>query len=290
LGLVAAVRGACGARIGRAGIAGVSGGALDAIRAFTLDRQVNLDAGVIAISPLLDLQAAIRDLSDTGSCPATTSIELSFWDDVTLGVAGGLGFFAGAAIAQGLSGQALDSNTAISAGIGVGVGLLAGFVADAWLDGGSDPCLANNLISHIVNDALHVRWRTLQNPSLGQALSPAGLRIAPEHSTLEGYVRDRADFRAAELGVAVRRFDAASLAHELRLALQARPHRGVRLLVLGAEDDPMTRKAAFDTFRAHSRGISSVYVHSVQRGGHAAMWIVQPTLMEALFQRFFHAN
>jgi predicted alpha/beta-fold hydrolase len=290
LGLVAAAREACGARIGRAGVAGVSGGGLDAIRAFTLDQQASLDAGVIAVSPLLDVDAVVRDLSRTGSCPATTSIELGFWDDVALGVACGLGFFAGAATVQGLSGHSLDANTAISAGIGAGVGLVAGFVADAVLDGGSDPCVANNMISHIVNDALHVRWRTLRKESLGQTLSPAGRRIAPEQSTLEDYVRERVNFRASQLRFALQRFDAASLAHELRSALQPRARSGGRLLVLGADDDPMTRKAAFDTFRAHSRGLAQLYVHSVRHGGHAAMWVVQPTVMEAIFQRFFSGS
>ena len=64
--------------------AGVSGGGLAAIRAFTLDRQGSLDAGAIAISPLLDVDAAIRDAADSAACPIARSIELSWSDEIVI--------------------------------------------------------------------------------------------------------------------------------------------------------------------------------------------------------------
>jgi pimeloyl-ACP methyl ester carboxylesterase len=117
LALVHAVRQSCGDRIERAGIAGVSGGALDAIRAFSLDQQHSLDAGVIAISPLLDVNAAISDVVQTGACAITRSVELSWLDDITLAALSGAAFFGGAALARALAGQRLDAKTALVGGI-----------------------------------------------------------------------------------------------------------------------------------------------------------------------------
>jgi predicted alpha/beta-fold hydrolase len=284
--LARTIRRACGARVGRVGIAGVSGGGLAAIRAFTLDRDGSLDAGVIALSPLLDVPATVRDLSRTGPCAATRATELSLVDDVAITVAAGAAFFGGAALVQTFDGQSLDANTAIVAGIGAGAGLLSAITMDAWFDGGTTPCLSQNAIAEIVQDALRVRWEALRNSS-AQSLSAAGRRMDPTAVTLEDYVRERAQFRAERLGVSWRELDAPKLSRDLRAALASDARRQARLVVVGAEDDPMTRIAGLQEFERRTRGMPQVYVRAVTRGGHGAMSIVQPTVMTALFERFF---
>jgi hypothetical protein len=286
LALERAIRRACGARVGRAGIVGVSGGGLDAIRAFTLDRDARLDAGVIALSPLLDVPTAVRDLSRTGSCAATRATELSLLDDVAITAATGATFFAGAALVQALDGRSLDANTAIVAGIGAGVGLLSAATLDAWFDGGTMPCVSQNAIAEIVQDALRIRWNALRIGS-EQSLSAAGRRKDPATITLEDYVRDRAQFRAQRSGVRWRELDAPTLAKDLRAALASDTRQDARLVVVGAEDDAMTRVAGLREFERLTAGIPQVYVRTLLRGGHAAMSLVQPTIMHAVFERFF---
>jgi predicted alpha/beta-fold hydrolase len=285
LALVHATRQACGGRVGRAGIAGVSGGALDAIRAFTIDERGSLDAGVIAISPLVDVPSAIRDLSNTGACPLTTAIELSWVDDLMIAAATGAAFFSGAALVRAVDHKPLDTTTAIVGGIGTGVGLLTSLAVDAWFDGGSTPCVSENAIARIVEDALQVRWRTLSSFSI--AISPAGHRIPPEAITLDSYVRERAQFRAAQMGMSLPRYQPQILSQEMRAALQLPSRIDARLLVIGAEDDPMTRSAAFREFVRGTHGMSQVYARSVGHGGHGAMWIVQPAATLRVFERFF---
>jgi predicted alpha/beta-fold hydrolase len=287
LALVDAARTACGERIGSVGILGVSGGGLDAIRAFTLDRRGSLDAGVLALSPLLDVDAIINDLAQTGECPITRAVELSWLDDATIAGASGLAAFGGAALAQGLAGQRIDAHTAIAGGIGAGVGLLTALAVDAWFDGGTQPCVAQHAMAQMVENALQVRWRTLRAPGLGLTMAPAGRRIAPEAIDIEGYVRERAQFLAARSGVQLRRFDAKSLSRELRSALAPGTRTGARLLVIGAEDDPLTRKAALEEFVRLSAGIPQVYARSVRHGGHGAMWVVQPAVMRRMVEHFF---
>ena len=286
LALVGSVRRACGARVGRAGLLGISAGGLDAIRAFTLDDTGSLDAGVIALSPLLDIPLAIEDLTDTGACAVTSSIELSWIDDLTLAAVSGAAFFAGAAVVQASQGEPLDEHTLLSAGIGFGAGLLGALTVDAFLDGGSTPCVSEHAIAMLVQDALRVRWRSLHQPALGETMSPAGRRLEPDAIDIGSYLRERAQYLAARLGATVGRHDAEQLAADVRHALQAsRP--GARLLVLGAADDPLTRVAALRDFQLHTAGLPQVYARTLSRGGHAAMWLVQPTVTEELVARFF---
>jgi pimeloyl-ACP methyl ester carboxylesterase len=287
LALVNDVRQTCGERIGRAGLAGVSGGGLAAIRAFTLDRQGSLDAGAIAISPLLDVDATLRESADSGACPITRSIELSWLDDLTVAAVTGAAFFGAASLSHALSGQRLDADTALVAAIGAGAGLLTALTVDAWFDGGTEPCVSQHAIARILEDIVRVRWLTLRAPGLGQTMSPAGRRIDPQAITLDDYVRERAQFLAARAGVSMRHFDAASLSHELHGALAAGARSNARLLVIGARDDPMTRISALEQFVQRTAGMPQVYAHALSHGGHAAMWIVQPTVMRAVFERFF---
>jgi alpha-beta hydrolase superfamily lysophospholipase len=93
-------RHSCGAHIGRLGIAAVSGGGLNAIRALTEDSAGSLDAGVLALSPLLDVDQSLADLSSGGACPITRSVELSTLDDLAIAAAVG----AGAVVLLGLVG------------------------------------------------------------------------------------------------------------------------------------------------------------------------------------------
>jgi predicted alpha/beta-fold hydrolase len=60
--------------------------------------------------------------------------------------------------------------------------------------------------------------------------------------------------------------------------------------VLGAEDDPMTRQAALHELIARTRDLPQVYVHAVQHGGHGAMSLVQPTVIQGVFERFFELS
>jgi hypothetical protein len=327
LALVAASRRACATRLGRAGLAAVSGGGLAAIRALTLDARGTLDAGVLAISPLLDTETALADLSQTGDCAITRSIELSFVDDLALGLAAGVASFGGAAAVQALHGDALDGRTALAGAIGAGVGLAGGLALDAWFDGSSEPCVSQNAIGTIVQDALRVRWRALSR--VNGTLSPAGRRIDPSAITLSAYMRERAGFLAQAQGLAMRRFEPATLARELRASFAARSAAGrpgapevvgagapaavggradgddavaaaaadgeaggssrkpARLLLLGAEDDPMVRIPALREFAARTRDLPQVYTRIVRHGGHAAMSLVQPDVTEAVYARFF---
>ena len=284
LALARAMKQSCAGRFSRIGVAAVSGGALDAIRAFTLDRDQLLSAGVIAISPLLDVRAAMRDLSQTGSCAATRALELTWFDDVLIAGVTGAAFFGGAALGQALAGEPLDGTTAAVAGIGAGAGLLTAVAVDAWFDGGSKACITDHALSLMLQDMLSVRWNALRE---ARVLSPGGQRLQPGDLTIEAYMRERAQFQAKRMGVNMREFDARSLAKELRASLRSPERSQARLLVMSAEDDPMTRIAGLREFAELTRGLSQVYVRSLSRGGHAGMWIVQPTVMQALFGRFF---
>lgn len=289
LGLVALARRMCGAQIGRVGIAAVSGGSLNAIRALTLDRDHTLDAGVLALSPLLDVGKTITDLSEGGPCTLTRSIELSWLDDLAIGVAAGVAAFGGAALVQALQGEALDGRTAAAGGIGAGAGLLGTVTLDAFFDGGSNPCVSQNAIADIVQGALRVRWRALQK--LPGTLSPAGQRIAPERVTLADYMRERVHYQAAQHGLVMRELDPRTLANDLRAALAAADSdKPARLLVLGAADDPMVRVPALREFAALTRDMPQVYTRVLDHGGHAAMSLVQPLLTRAVLERFFAPN
>jgi pimeloyl-ACP methyl ester carboxylesterase len=285
LALVAQARQTCGEQVGRAGIAAVSGGSLNAIRALTLDREHTLDAGVLALSPLLDVSKTLSDLSQTGPCTLTRSVELSWQDDLAIGVAAGLAAFGGAALVQALHGDALDGSTALVGGIGAGAGLASAITLDAFFDGGSDACVSQNAIADIVQGALRVRWRALQH--LPGTLSPAGQQIAAENVTLEDYMRERAEHLAAQRHLPLRRFESRSLAHDLRASLAADSEHKTRLLVLGAKDDPMVRVPALLEFAGLTRDLPQVSTHILKHGGHAAMSLVQPTITRAVLERFF---
>ena len=288
LGLGALARQRCGANMGRLGIAAVSGGGLDALRALTLDRARNLDAGVLALSPLLDVGKTLSDLSDTSDCPLTRSVELTWPDDIAIGVAAGLAAVGGAALVQALHGDAIDGRTALAGGIGAGTGFLGAVTLDAFFDGGSAACVSQHAIANIVDGALHVRWRTLQQ--IPGALSPAGQRIAAADVTLADYMRERAQFQALQHGQTLRMFDSRTLVRELRATLAADSGRLTRLLVLGAEDDPMVRAPALRELAALTRDLPQVYTQVFEHGGHAGMSLVQPTISRAVIQRFFSPN
>lgn len=288
LGLSSLARRICGAHIRRVGIAAVSGGGLDALRALTLDREHILDAGVLALSPLLDVGKTVSDLSETADCALTRSVELTWSDDVAIGVAAGLAAVGGAALVQALHGDRIDGRTALAGGIAAGTGLAGAVTLDAFLDGGSAACVSQHAIANIVDGALHVRWRTLLG--IPGALSPAGERIPAADVTLTDYLRERAQFQALQHGQALRLFDSRTLARELRATLAADSSKRTRLLVLGAEDDPMVRVPALRELAVLTRDMPEVHTHILEHGGHAAMSLVQPTITRAVIQRFFSAN
>ncbi|MET0384387.1 MAG: hypothetical protein ABW321_00440 [Polyangiales bacterium] len=283
LASVEALQRVCGVHIAHVGVAGVSGGGLAAIRALSLDQGGVLDAGVVALSPLLDVDAAIRDLSETGTCSVARAVELDWVDDVLIGGAAGVAAFGGAALGQALAGRALDADAAWVGLVGLGVGLTGALVVDAFFDGGSQPCVAEHAIGDMVQGVLQVRWRSLQRHA--DALSPVGQRMAPETVDLPAYLRERVAFSAHRRGLPLQHFDPALLSRELHAALRGRQQ--ARLLVIGARDDPMTRHAALESFAARVRDLPEVYVRELSGGGHGAMWLVQPAVMQAVLERFF---
>jgi predicted alpha/beta-fold hydrolase len=287
LALVQRVRQTCGSHVGRVGIAGVSGGGLDAIRAFTDDHEATLDAGVIALSPLLDVDATVDNMAEAGACALPRTIELSWTDDLGIGAGTGAAAFGGAALASGLRGQRLDVSSAVAGGIGAAVGLLSALAVDAWFDGGSKPCMAQNSIARMVDEALRARWRTLRANAPEQTMSPRGRRIEPDAINLEDYLRERVRFLALRSGVTVRDLDTRALASDLRVALAQPGRADARLFVIGAVDDPITRIGSLREFTERTAGIPQVYVRPVNHGGHGAMWVVQPKVMQQIFARFF---
>jgi pimeloyl-ACP methyl ester carboxylesterase len=296
LAVAAALRAACSNRISRIGVVGVSGGGLDAIRSFIDDKDDTLDAGVLALSPLLDVDAAVRDVSDVGPCPITNTIELTLPDE--LGIAGLTGLAAGIGA---LVAQLAEQNhrvrvwpIAAGAGAGMGSGLLLGLAADVWLDGGASPCFSQRSIGSMFGDMLEMRWRELlgrSDPLTGQSdprmMSSAGRDIDPANVTLDDYVHERVEYLARLLGTGFQRYDALTLANQLRQRTQSKTSAGARLLVIGTRDDPVTREPALRTLRTRTANIDQIYVSSVQYGGHGAMWVVQPTAMERVFSDFF---
>ena len=285
LALVAQARQTCGALIGRAGIAAVSGGSLNAIRALILDREHSLNAGVLALSPLLDVRQTLADISETGACTLTSSVELSWHDDLAIGLAAGAAAFGGAALVQALHGDALDGQTALAGGIAAVTGLVGAISLDAFFDGGSDACVAQHAIADIVQGALRVRWRTLQQ--VPGTLSPAGQRIAADSVKLADYMRERAHYQAKVHKLPLRLFEARTLAHDLRATLAADSGHETRLLVLGADDDPMVRVPALRELARLTRDIPQIATHILAHGGHGAMALVQPAVTRAVVQRFF---
>ena len=288
LALSQLTRQTCGERVTRVGITGVSGGGMDAIHALIADRTGLLDAGVLALSPLLDVEQAIRDLSDTGDCAIPRSVELTWTDDLLLAAATGIGFFGGAAVSDLTRGERLDGHTALAGGMGFGLGLATAAVVDAFFDGGAEACVSQSAIARIVQDCLHMRWSVLQATRNDALLSPAGRRISPEDVALTDYMRERVQFLARQDSLPLRPMNAIAMARALRSALSptgARPK--ARLLVLGADDDPMTRKHALHSFIEHAQGIPQIHARAVQHGGHGSLWVVQPTIVKAIFERFF---
>jgi dienelactone hydrolase len=290
LALAKALRQSCALRVSRLGLAGISGGALASLRAFTLDSAETFDAGVLALSPLLDVDTAITDLSQTGPCPITRAIELTWTDVALLTAASGIATFAGAALERGLDGKPVDGSTALAGGIGAGVGAALGLAADAWFDGSGEACVSQNAIAQMVQDALRLRWRTLRTTANAEGLSPAGRKLDPSAITLEDYVRERVQYAADREHISLRHFSPQVLAAELRHSLQVRDRSQQRLMVLGAEDDPMTRAAALHAFVERTRGLAPLYTRAVRSGGHAALLLVQPTVMEAVYSRFFRRD
>lgn len=287
LALAAAAKRACSTRVARVGAVGVSGGGLDVIRAFTADAGQLLDAGVFAISPLLDVDAAVRDVQRDGGCALSRATELTTADVLLLAVGTGALAFSGAAVGQELAGHPVDENALFAAGIGAGVGLVGGIVIDAWLDGGEDPCASSASTSAMFRDMLQIRWRALRERGAAASMSPAGRAIDPSRISLERYIRERVHYLAEARGLRVPHFDPAALGRDLRAALASASRRDARLLVLGADDDPVTRVAALGAFERHTAALPEVHVRSVRHGGHGAMWVVQPAVMRELIMRFF---
>lgn len=288
LALVAVLRAACGKQISTAGAVGVSGGGLDVIRAFSLDRQHALAAGVIAISPLLDVDAAVSDVSSRGSCVLSRALELTWAEELGISIIAGAIALGGALAVDGLQHHEVDGESAALVTLGgAGVGLIGGLAIDRWGDGGLTPCVSQNAIANLFSDMLAIRWRSLNALENKALIAPCSDRLAATDVTLGDYVRDRIDYLGNLNHRPVVHFTAAELADGLHQASTFRGPGNPRLLVIGADDDPVTRLPALHEFSRETAAMKTVFVRSVSHGGHGAMWAVQPMIMKQLFQRFF---
>ena len=52
----------------------------------------------------------------------------------------------------------------------------------------------------------------------------------------------------------------------------------------------MTRREALHDFIARTRDLPQVYAYAVRHGGHGAMALVQPTVVQRIFARFFEVG
>jgi hypothetical protein len=78
----------------------------------------------------------------------------------------------------------------------------------------------------------------------------------------------------------------------LAQALQARPRAtgdAPKLLLLAAEDDPVTPEVAHAHLADATEGLPDVMVASVPVGGHGAMWVVQERMVRELVERVLGA-
>ena len=284
--LARVMRTSCGSRVSTIGGVGVSGGGLAMIRAQSMDIAGEFDGGVIAISPLIDVDATLDNLSVGNTCPEAEAIEITWQEYGALTGVFALAAGGGAALAQGLSADPVDEKTAIAAGVGALAGLTIAAIGDAIFDGDSalsNNCVARSSVASLFLEMLQERWRTLQAQPQVAALSEDAQRVAPAKVTLNEYLKLRSEPFYAQLGKSMRHYNASWLAYELR----ALPQGPGRLLVLGAADDPVTLEPALVELQGLVHHLKNVHVRAVEHGGHGAMWVVQQSLMERLFDRFF---
>ena len=276
LHVAAELRSHCAGRVGRLGAIGVSGGGLDVIRAYAADgadgadRGTLLDAGVLALSPLLDVAAAMSDVGVEKTCTLTEAVELQATDLLAItGMSAGA-FASGALLSQVLAGDGLDGNIAWSAAAGAALGLLAGVVVDAALDGSDErDCIAVSATGRMFRDLLAQRARSLLEQADRAQLGAADRRRFAAALSLEEYLM-RAQAYYTRLGVGWSLATPSQLARLLRDREQSGRSRG-RLLIVGAKDDPVTRFAALHALEASTRGLANALVTHVSHGGHGAM-------------------
>jgi hypothetical protein len=279
--------------VSRVGAVGVSAGGLDVVTAYANDARdghVWLDGGAVALSPLLDVAATLARLEHPRTCSTLNAVELTWVEHLALAGVGAATFFGGAALIETLEHERLDSRTAIAAGVGAASGLALGLLADALIDGDSatsEGCIGQSSIGALFQEILQQRWATLL------ALDEGGLRSSrpsAETVTFSDYLSLRVDPYYRQRGMNVARLTP----QRLSLALEARaaraPGDGARLLLLGADDDPVTLAPALHELARRTASLPRVHVVPVEHGGHGAFWIVQPALTQQLFGMFFAAS
>ncbi|HMI92365.1 MAG TPA: alpha/beta hydrolase [Polyangiales bacterium] len=295
LTVAALAKNVCAGAIDGVGALGVSAGGLDVISAYAEDGRAAtaaIDRGVVAISPLLDVNLTIDRIEDPPACSITDALELTWAEHVAMGVAGAALFFGGAAISAAADERALDSSTLIATGAGALTGLGVSLAIDGLLDGdsaGSSSCVALATVSPMFGDLLRARWQVLSTLGPAAELGAEALATPASQITLGGYLRLRSSPYYAQRRVAVTRASPESLQRGLRARpLPADPQQ-TKLLILSAEDDPVTAIDAHDALQSALHDRADVLVTAVRQGGHGAMWSVQEIAMRAAIQRFFRA-
>lgn len=275
------VRGACAEHVSSIGAVGVSGGGLDVISAYAEDGRAGdtqLDGGAVALSPLLDVEMTVGDMAASRTCSTLEAIELTWGEHLVLGAAGALTLAGGAAVADKVNHNRVGAEVAIAAGIGAVSGVALGLLLDALADGDSATshgCVGRSAVAELFDQLLHERWRTLH------ALGP----MATTGTTLSHYLKYRVEPYYWALGSHPQWAKPASLAAALR-ERESRKSKRARLLVIGAEDDPVIHVDSLRSFARETAALSDVHVIELPHGGHGAFWIVQKALTRKLLSDF----
>lgn len=289
----AQARSACSEQVSGVGALGVSAGGLDVIQAYAADvdpAAPKLDRGVVAISPLLDIETTIERIERPPTCSLARAVELTGWEYLMLGVAGAATFFTGGVVASAAADRPIDASVAVAAGVGAAFGVGAGLLID-WLADGesvtSDDCLSRGSVASLFQDLLRTRWQSFQAHADAADLSQEARKVAVADITLRTYLELRSWPYYRQHESALIAATPMLLAAKLRTrAVPADPQRA-KLLVLSAVDDPVTPISAHDQLQAQIGQRADILVAAVQHGGHGAMWTVQAPAMRTLLGRFF---
>ena len=294
LAVAALAKSACAAAVDGVGALGVSAGGLAVISAYAADgrgEHALLDRGAVALSPLLDVPHTLERLERAPTCTLAEAVELTWVEHLGLALIGGGLMAGGAATAALLDHREVGRDEAFAGGLGALAGLGASLALDAFADGNStlaSNCIARQTVGPMFAELLRARWEMLLGLGAVAGLDDGARAIAADAITLDGYLDHRATpyYRAVGLGEVPRPTARGLVARLLARPRPSDPER-TKLLVLSAEDDPVTAIDAHDVLQDGLRGRPDLLAVAVAQGGHGAMWAIQENAMRALIQRFF---
>ena len=284
------VRSDCAPQVERVGALGFSGGGLAVAMAHALDAREGepvLDAGAVALSPLVDSDRTAAALDADGSCSIGHMIELTWQEHLLFTVTGAAATGGGAVIVKSLEEQPVDEDVAVAAAFGAVSGLIGALFTDLMFDGDSvtnDDCVPRGAVGAMFRDLVRMRWQTLRGLGPASGLSGSALALAPEEVDLDRYMQERTEAFYSKRGHTLPRPTPGVLSGMLHERSQRTKGRG-RLLLLAAEDDPVTPIDAYESLRDGVGGLAEVMVATVPRGGHGAMWVVHEPLTRVLIDR-----